>query len=48
MKLVDVVTLSRASFVELEARPAGRDIRDVAIGWLRLIEIIDPALADPE
>jgi hypothetical protein len=46
MKLVDVIALGRASFVELDARPVRRDLRSVAIGWL--IEIIDPALADPD
>jgi hypothetical protein len=46
MKFVNVTTLRRASFVELDARPVRRDIRSVAID--RLIQVIDPALADPE
>ena len=46
MKLVVVMALGRASFVELDAPPVRRDIRSVAIDWL--MEIIDPVLADPE
>jgi hypothetical protein len=46
MKFIDVTPLSRASFVKFDARPVRRDIRGVAND--RLIQIIDPALADSE